>query len=131
MERLFLNSSQITDESSDKLLEGAKKILENAHLLYKIKVDTKEIDIALESQNRKECISILQKELRKNKKLIDATTNITGIVVLEFPEELLDNKTVAEIKQQLKLLKFVIAVKIITEHKLENILKKLMKSVIG
>lgn len=130
MTNFFLDASQLTSQGTDKLLDEAERILDATHLLFKMKARVKEINVALQSEDRVFCFAVLQTELEKNKQLINSTTPLTGIGVLEFPMEILNSKGIAEIKQQLKLVKFVIAAKIIAEHNMQKLLKNLIKSVI-
>lgn len=125
----FLSNVQFQNEQVDEWIERLYKSLKKAHQYDVVRARTKDIRIALCSDNKKICFDTAQRFLKKYRSLINSYSQLTNMEVIDITEEEAESRDITHWKSVLNLVEMIVftdnakecMTKSIIEDALENI----------
>lgn len=119
----YLSNEQYQKEQVDEWIERLNKALKKAHQYDAVRAKTKDVRIALCSDNKKICFDTAQRFLKKYRSLINSYSQLTNIEVVDITEAEAESRDITHWKSVLNLVEMIV----FTDNAKECIAKSLIE----
>ena len=126
----IFDETQISEnEKIDKAIKAVKGALDKAHTGTMAIIEAKPLSNVLLNNNRENAIQLLNRLIRKYERFINATSSITGRIVIYLHDPYAD-KTDDNIKTDIKFTIFFVYFATITEEGVKTAVSKALKGIL-
>ena len=121
----------IPEKINPDLVKLSFAIVKSCKLNFKLQMKATSLNNALKAGKREQMLDIIQKCLKKNKKLYDQDMALTGVTVEEVEDSFFDDKDDEFIKAQLKVLIDFATINTVVESRMMALLSASCDKVLG
>lgn len=127
----YLSSEQYQKEQVDEWMERLYKALKKAHQYDVVRAKTKDIRIALSSDDKKICFNTAQRYLKKYRELINSYSQLTNVEVIDITKEEAESRDITHWKFALNLVEMIVFTDNAKECIAKSLIEDTLKSIFG